>query len=264
MDAKTNAMKLAGRYIPLAMGLSIAVWMVTHTILVYRDGDTIGFDFLPLAVTIAVPVILGLIAWRWRLAAGIALVLLALVVLVYSFAQGDQWSWGWSSYLLMLTFSASLFAAGLFNFIVWQRESGTRVTIWEIGAEAVQEKADVMCWAARWVSLTVGAWLVVTGLAILVLWNSGVLEFEYGSRAVFLLLLVPLALAALAWRQHFVGGVLIALLSTGLLVYSIAKVDSWDSAAPFNVFTIIPSCVIFLVSGILHLFVWLRQMKAAR
>jgi peptidoglycan/LPS O-acetylase OafA/YrhL len=264
MDAKTNAMKLAGRCIPLAAGLSIAAWLVADVIKEYRDGNTVGFDFAPLAMTIVVPVILGLIAWRWRLAAGIALVLLAMVVLVYSIAQGDQWSWGWSSYLLMLTFTAALLAAGLLNLMVWQRESGTKVTIWNVGTEAVQQKADIMCWAARWISLTVGAWLVVLVLAVLALWNSGVLKYEYGSPAVLLLLLVPLGLAALAWRQHFVGGILITLLSAALLVYSIAKVDSWDSAAPFNIFTIIPSCVIFLASGLLHLVVWLRQMKAAR
>ena len=264
MDVKANSMKLAGRYIPIAVGLTIAAWLVAQIVLAYGDGQTITFDFAALATTTFIPVVLGFLAWRWRLLAGISLVLLALVLLIFSLSEIRRWDWGWSSYLIMTAVVALLLVAGLFNLLVWRRESGTRMRIWNVGSEIVEQKADIMCWAARWISLAVGAWLAVMLLVIVALWSSGVLHYEYGSPAILLLLLVPLGLAALAWRQHFVGGVLITLLSTSLLVYSIVKVDSWDSAAPFNIFTIIPSCIVFLACGILHLIVWLRQTRPAK
>ena len=258
-NAKTDVAKWAGRLIPLTVGGLLALWFAASGIILSRDGTAVDLNIPVIAMTTVIPIVLGLVSWRRRLAAGGCLVLTAAALLAYSVAQGGHWAWDWTSYLVMFLVLSSLLAAGVINLVIWQHESGK--TMMSLAAKAFHEEADTLCWAARLVSLTVGALLLLTALSVALLWAADILDYEQGASVLILLSCVPPLLAGIAWRRHLVGGILMLLLATALLTYSIATVHDWDSTAPFNVFTLLPPSVVLLAGGVLHLIVWSRQTR---
>ena len=77
----------------------------------------------------------------------------------------------------------------------------------------------------------------------------------------FVVGLVPLLLAALAWQWHLVGGTCIILSTAALFLYVLFEkpYEQW-----FFVFTVSPFALVFFAGGVLHLVVWWKERRKWR
>ena len=119
--------------------------------------------------------------------------------------------------------------------------------------------ASPLCWAARLLALGYGLLVALYILACAILIATGAASRgETAERLLYALAwlpgLVPLLLAALAWRRHLLGGALITAAAVALYAF-LGFRDSlqWE----WHVY-LVP----WLAAGLLHLLAWHREKKS--
>jgi hypothetical protein len=118
------------------------------------------------------------------------------------------------------------------------------------------------CWAARIVPMAIGAWLAV-GVMITYIYLYYVIwphdyEVEMHDHVAVLIWLVPLVLAAIAWKWHLVGGISIVLATAAFFLYFVLR-PPYEAGTFY--FTTFPWAMVFLGGGILNIRAWARERR---
>lgn len=116
-----------------------------------------------------------------------------------------------------------------------------------------------LCWAARTVPLVIGLWIAAS---VMIAYIDALLPHDYEVEMEDplggLIWLVPLVLAAIAWKWHLAGGISIALATAAFFVYFVLR-PPYEAYSYYIIY--FPWALVFLGGGILNLIAWARERQ---
>jgi hypothetical protein len=107
--------------------------------------------------------------------------------------------------------------------------------------------------------MAIGAWIAlgVMGSYIYAIWPHDY-EVQMHEPLTGLIWLVPLVLAAIAWKWHLVGGMSIVLATAVFFLYFVLR-PPYEAGTFY--FVIFPWAMVFLGGGILNILAWGRERR---
>jgi hypothetical protein len=114
-----------------------------------------------------------------------------------------------------------------------------------------------LCWAARIIPLAIGfwiaAWVMIAYIDVLLPHDY---EVEMLDPLAGLIWLVPLVLAAIAWRWHLIGGISIVVATAAFFFYFVSR-PPYEAYSFYIMY--FPWALVFLGGGVLNLIAWARE-----
>jgi hypothetical protein len=241
-SGRTDALRWTARIATLTVGtlLALAALVTFLRVLLSHDDDA-AIRNLMTVLAWFVPLLLAAVAWRWHLAGGLLIVFSDTVFVSYCIVWLPYESVVF--YYLVWPAAMVFLAGGVLHLVVAERDRQSYVS----------SKGSVLSWTARLVS--VGAWILAVWWTLRYCHyaldrHSGMPASEAYGAAVFFGL-VPMLLAAIAWRWRLAGG--IAMLGYAPVLFLGAVAISVGSEGHRDVSHLLIATLLFLVGAVLHL-----------
>jgi hypothetical protein len=190
-------------------------------------------------------------------------VLIAVLIVGFSGYPEERMGSGAQLVILagMLAVPLALVAAAVLFAKSWVGADSNKRRMSTFGSEHNRRSVHgrTLCWAARIVPMYIGLWLAV---GVMIAYVDAILphdyEVEIQDPMAGLILLVPLVLAAIAWRWHLIGGISIILATAISFLYFVLR-PPYEAGTFYFVY--FPWAMVFLGGGILNLIAWGRERR---